>query len=114
MKVQTQRDQGLIKNFTVQQPLRRVAAVSGISAQKRRPETTPLAPEPAFSSPAGLETAIARSQQYLLREQKPEGYWVGELMVDSTTVSDTIAYHHGNGKEYRNWHRKAANHIFAL
>jgi squalene-hopene/tetraprenyl-beta-curcumene cyclase len=88
--------------------------VSGISAQKRRPESTTLAPEPAFSSPAGLATAIARSQQYLLREQKPEGYWIGELMVDSTIVSDTIAYHHWNGKVDRNWQRKAVNHIFSL
>jgi hypothetical protein len=46
-----------------------------------------------------LETAIGRSQQYLLRAQKPEGYWVGELMVDSTLVSDTVAYHHWNGKD---------------
>src|SRR5579859_4422793 len=103
----------MIKNFTVHQPLRRVAAVSGISAQKRPPETTPLAPEPAFSAPAGLATAIARSQQYLLREQNPEGYWVGELMVDSTIVSDTIAYHHWNGQVDRNWQRKAVNHIFS-
>ncbi|MFM2082735.1 MAG: hypothetical protein RL380_1426, partial [Verrucomicrobiota bacterium] len=45
----------------------------------------------------GLQQAIKQSQDFLLREQKPEGYWVGELMVDSTLVSDTIAYHHWNG-----------------
>jgi len=28
-----------------------------------------------------LETALRRSQDYLLSIQKPEGYWVGELMV---------------------------------
>jgi len=45
-----------------------------------------------------LNQAITRSQAYLLSEQKPEGYWVGELMVDSTMVADTIAYHHWNSK----------------
>src|SRR3954469_8498686 len=63
---------------------------------------------------ASLENAIERSQSYLLREQKPEGYWVGELMVDSTLVSDTIAYHHWNGKVDAAWQRKAVAHIFSL
>ena len=44
-----------------------------------------------------LEAAIARSQDHLLDLQKPEGYWVGELMVDSTLVSDMVAYHHWAG-----------------
>jgi squalene-hopene/tetraprenyl-beta-curcumene cyclase len=67
-----------------------------------------------FRLPAGLETAIRRSQNWLLRDQKPEGYWVGELMVDSTLVSDTIAYHHWNGKVDADWQRKAVNHIFSM
>src|SRR5205807_9267742 len=61
-----------------------------------------------------LNQAITRSQAYLLSEQKPEGYWVGELMVDSTLVADTIAYHHWNGKVDRAWQRKAVNHIFSM
>jgi squalene-hopene/tetraprenyl-beta-curcumene cyclase len=61
-----------------------------------------------------LGAAITRSQSYLLTEQKPEGYWVGELMVDSTLVSDTIAYHHWNGKVDPVWQRKAVNHIFSM
>jgi squalene-hopene/tetraprenyl-beta-curcumene cyclase len=67
-----------------------------------------------FGHHLSLQTAIKRSQDYLLREQKPEGYWVGELMVDSTLVSDTIAYHHWNGKVDPEWQRKAINHIFSL
>ncbi len=59
-----------------------------------------------------LDAAILRSQTYLLSEQKPEGYWVGELIVDSTLVSDTVAYHHWNGKVDPEWQRKAVNHIF--
>ncbi|MEO8428043.1 MAG: squalene--hopene cyclase, partial [Verrucomicrobiota bacterium] len=61
-----------------------------------------------------LGIAIQRSQNYLLQEQKSEGYWVGELIVDSTLVSDTIAYHHWNGKVDKEWQRKAVNHIFSL
>ncbi|MHC1769605.1 MAG: squalene--hopene cyclase [Verrucomicrobiia bacterium] len=62
----------------------------------------------------GVRKAIARSQQFLLGLQKPEGYWVGELMVDSTLVSDTIAYHHWDGKVDLAWQRKAVNHIFSM
>ena len=61
-----------------------------------------------------IETAILRSQEHLLGLQKPEGYWVGELMVDSTLVSDTVAYHHWNGKVDPEWQRKAVNHIFSM
>jgi squalene-hopene/tetraprenyl-beta-curcumene cyclase len=61
-----------------------------------------------------LEVAILRSQKFLLGEQKPDGYWNGELMVDSTLVSDTIIYHHWNGKVDREWQRKAVNHIFSM
>ncbi len=46
--------------------------------------------------------------------QKPEGYWNGELMVDSTLVSDTVAYHHWHGKIEPEWQRKAVNHIFSM
>jgi len=61
-----------------------------------------------------LGAAITRSQSYLLTEQKPDGYWVGELMVDSTLVADTIAYHHWNGKVDPKWQRKAVNHILSM
>ena len=58
--------------------------------------------------------AIERSQRYLLGEQKPEGYWVGELMVDATLAADTIAYHHWDAKIDAGWERKAANHILSM
>jgi len=61
-----------------------------------------------------LDDALRRSQNYLLSIQKPEGYWVGELMVDSTLVSDTVAYHHWDGKVDADWQRKAVNHIFSM
>ncbi|HEY5913070.1 MAG TPA: squalene--hopene cyclase [Verrucomicrobiae bacterium] len=62
---------------------------------------------------AVLEAAIRRSQDYLLGQQKPEGYWIGELIVDVTLVADTIAYHHWNDKVDKEWQRKAVNHILS-
>ena len=67
-----------------------------------------------FKFPAHLEAALKRSQNYLFSIQKPEGYWVGELMVDSTLVSDMIAFHHWDGSVDRKWERKAINHIFSM
>jgi squalene-hopene/tetraprenyl-beta-curcumene cyclase len=61
-----------------------------------------------------LDTAILRSQGNLLRLQRPEGWWNGELMVDSTLVSDMVVYHHWNGKIDPIWQRKAVNHIFSM
>lgn len=60
-----------------------------------------------------LEESIQRSQNYLLREQKPEGYWIGELIVDSTLVSDMVAFHHWDGSVDPEWQRKAVNHLFS-
>src|SRR5262249_41719020 len=61
-----------------------------------------------------VAAATKRSQDYLLGVQHPEGYWVGELIVDSTLVSDTIAYHHWNGKVDKEWQRKAVNQIMSM
>src|SRR5580658_10947373 len=61
-----------------------------------------------------LDTAIRRSQDYLLREQKPEGFWLGELMVDCTLVADVVAYHHWDRSVDEKWQRKAVNHLFSL
>ena len=72
------------------------------------------ASETSSSHRQSLKTTIERSQNYLLREQKPEGYWVGELMVDSTLVSDMVAYHHWDGSVDPVWQRKAVNHILSM
>ncbi len=64
-------------------------------------------------SAAELTATVKRSQDFLLREQKPEGYWVGELIVDSTLVSDMVVYHHWAGNVDPQWQRKAVHHIFS-
>lgn len=87
------------------------------TAQKGRlPSDQPSATEQQITREhiARLESGISRSQNFLLSEVKPDGFWVGELMVDSTLVSDTIAYHHWNGKVDVEWQRKAVNHILSM
>jgi squalene-hopene/tetraprenyl-beta-curcumene cyclase len=76
-------------------------------------ESSPAAPTQSDFSARAL-AALRRSQEFLLSEQKPEGYWVGELMVDSTLVSDMVAYHHWDGSVDREWQRKAVNHLFSM
>src|SRR5206468_10957286 len=62
----------------------KLSNVPEILSETRRigPYPTALANQVLLDS--DLETAIERSQSYLLSLQKPEGYWVGELMTDST------------------------------
>src|ERR1043166_5507511 len=84
------------------------------SGERRQAEMAPTASAAALQPCHGLETALKRSQNFLLQEQKPEGYWVGELMVDSTLVSDMVAYHHWAGDIDPLWQRKAVNQILSM
>jgi squalene-hopene/tetraprenyl-beta-curcumene cyclase len=93
---------------------RRVMAVDVISFRERETREKARPQDAGFRPPSVLETAIERSQSYLLSQQKPEGYWVGELMVDATLVADKIAYHHWDGKVDEQWQRKAVNHIVSM
>jgi squalene-hopene/tetraprenyl-beta-curcumene cyclase len=40
---------------------------------------------------------IRRSQEHLFTLQKPDGHWVGELIVDTTVMSDVVALMHWMG-----------------
>ena len=68
---------------------------------------------PSHPGIPGFDEAITRSQSYLLSEQRPEGYWIGELLVDVTLVADMVAFYHWWGKVDREWERKAIHHIFS-
>ena len=74
----------------------------------------PGAADQSSSHRKTLETALKRSQDYLLSVQKPEGFWVGELLVDSTLASDMICFHHWDGSVDLEWQRKAVNHILSM
>ena len=88
--------------------------VDVVSLREERTEERPRQPDLGLQPQTELEAAIERSQDYLLSQQKPEGYWIGELMVDATLVADMVAYHHWNGKVDPQWQRKAVNHIFSM
>src|SRR5438477_12441722 len=47
---------------------------------------------------ADINAAISRAQTNLLRQQKPDGDWRGELFVDSTLCSDYVLYMHCLGQ----------------
>jgi len=91
-----------------------IAGMSAYALDNGQTVTAPQASDLGSFTLPDLETAIARSQNYLLGEQKPEGYWIGELMVDCTLVADVAAFHHWNGTVNENWQRKVVNHLFAM
>ncbi len=63
------------------------------------------------STVPGLDQAITRSQSFLLSEQKPDGYWIGELLVDVTLIADLVVFYHWWCRVDRDWERRAVNHI---
>jgi len=83
-------------------------------ASRVQPTQSPSTVRLAGGFAQDLDHAISRAQKNLLGLQKPEGFWVGELMVDSTLVSDMVAFHHWDGSVDKEWQRKAVNHIFSM
>ncbi|MCS7063223.1 MAG: squalene--hopene cyclase [Methylacidiphilales bacterium] len=45
-----------------------------------------------------IEVATRRSQEFLLKAQHPDGYWIGELFVDVTLVCDVVLFMHWRGE----------------
>ena len=60
---------------------------------------------------AGVSQAIAKSQDFLLSLQQPDGHWEGELLVDATLCCDTIIFLHWSGRQDADLERKCAGHI---
>jgi squalene-hopene/tetraprenyl-beta-curcumene cyclase len=60
-----------------------------------------------------LEQAITRAQQHLISLQDPEGYWIGELIVDSTLCSDYVTFMHWSGDVDLNLQQKCIDHILS-
>src|SRR5271154_1621177 len=54
---------------------------------------------------------IRKAQKHLLGLQKPEGYWVGELFVDTTLVSDIVAFMHWTGEVDFNKQSRCVKHL---
>ena len=72
-----------------------------------RPEVT----ESYSATDEEIARAIARAQENLLRQQKPDGHWCGELIVDSTLCSDYILFMHWCGEVDAQLQRRCVRHI---
>ncbi|HKP93389.1 MAG TPA: hypothetical protein VJS88_05790, partial [Chthoniobacterales bacterium] len=66
---------------------------------------------PRLTTNEELAEAIRLAQQNLLRQQKPDGHWVGELMVDSTLCSDYVLFMHWVGEVDETMQRRCVRHI---
>src|SRR5881396_2110397 len=58
-----------------------------------------------------IASAIFQAQENLLRQQKPDGHWCGELFVDSTLCSDYVLYLHWLGEIDRDIQERCTEHI---
>src|SRR5881392_2425835 len=56
-------------------------------------------------------SATARAQANLLRQQKPDGHWCGELIVDSTLCSDYVVFMHWCREVDAQLQRRCVRHI---
>src|SRR5437868_241364 len=58
-----------------------------------------------------IASAICQAQENLLRQQRPDGHWCGELFVDSTLCSDYVLYLHWLGEVDRDLQERCTQHI---
>jgi len=75
------------------------------------PSAAPERAEPYLATDAGISDAIARAQQNLLGQQRPDGHWCGELLVDSTLCSDFVLFIHWLGEIDVSLQDRCARHI---
>ena len=75
------------------------------------PSASPNATESYAPEISSLNDAIARAQENLLRQQKPDGHWCGELLVDSTLCSDYVLFMHWLGDVDEAIQKRCVRHI---
>src|ERR1700730_9452186 len=75
------------------------------------PSARPATSEPYSANDEEIARAIMRAQENLLRQQKPEGHWCGDLIVDSTLCSDYILFMHWCGEVDAQLQRRCVRHI---
>ncbi len=63
------------------------------------------------ASDAEISRAMSSAQENLLRQQKPDGHWCGELIVDSTLCSDYVLFMHWCGEVDARLQRRCVRHI---
>ena len=75
------------------------------------PSARPEVSESYSSTDQEIARAITRAQENLLRQQKPDGHWCGELIVDSTLCSDYILFMHWCREVDAQLQRRCVRHI---
>src|SRR6476620_10938850 len=78
-----------------------------ISLPSARPETGVVYP----ANDSQIASAISRAQENLLGQQKSDGHWCGELLVDSTLCSDYVVFMHWCGEVNAQLQRRCVRHI---
>ena len=74
----------------------------------------PRSPDVSDSDSAAdqeISRAISLAQENLLRQQKADGHWCGELLVDSTLCSDYVVFMHWCGEVNAQLQRRCVRHI---
>jgi squalene-hopene/tetraprenyl-beta-curcumene cyclase len=77
----------------------------------RLPSARPSSRELYAGSEAEISQAIARAQENLLRQQRADGHWCGELLVDSTLCSDFVLFMHWVGEVDAQIQERCVHHI---
>src|ERR1700720_2901624 len=75
------------------------------------PSALPQQAESDSAIDAEILQAIPRAQENLLRQQREDGHWCGELLVDSTLCSDFVLFMHWLCDVDVNLQRRCARHI---
>lgn len=60
---------------------------------------------------AQIQPALSKAQQNLISLQSPDGYWIGELVVDATLCADYVTFMHWAKDVDPVVERKCADHI---
>src|SRR4030081_3056788 len=75
------------------------------------PAARPQVADSYSAADAEIAQAINRAQENLLRQQRPDGHWCGELIVDSTLCSDYILFMHWLGEVDDPIQQRCVRHI---
>jgi len=78
------------------------------------PSATPERAESYSATDAEISQVIARAQENLLRQQRPDGHWCGKLIVDSTLCSDFVLFMHWLGDVDVTLQDRCLRHILKL
>src|SRR6476646_5026768 len=75
------------------------------------PSARPEISEAYLPEDGEISQVITRAQDNLLRQQRVDGHWCGELIVDSTLCSDYVLFMHWCGEVDAQLQRRCVRHI---